>query len=122
MSNIILSSNENSALLQTLNQSESKVIPSIYSTKEIYAPSSTSWYTITPKTGSQPMDNPKVGTFQNMEYFKVLFYLIIKVLHSEVVVLFSSPPVIFLMSLIVLNISVPPEFYSLYTVRILWRN
>ena len=32
MSNIILASNENSALLQTLNQSESKVITSIYST------------------------------------------------------------------------------------------
>jgi len=52
MANIQLNSNENSALLQSLNQSESKVIPSIYSTKEIYAPSATSWYTITPTSGS----------------------------------------------------------------------
>ena len=72
MSNIILSSNENSALLQTLNQSESKVIPSIYSTKEIYAPSSTSWYTITPKTGSatdgqsESWDLPKYGVLQSI--------------------------------------------------------
>jgi hypothetical protein len=115
MSNIILSSNENSALLQTLNQSESKVIPSIYSTKEIYAPSSTSWYTITPKTGSatdgqsESWDLPKYGILQSivLSYTKPLLVL-----------LFSSPPVIFLMSLIVLNISVPPEFYLLYTVRI----
>lgn len=72
MSNIILSSNENSALLQTLNQSESKVITSIYSTKEIYSPSATSWYTITPKTGSatdgqsQSWDLPKYGILQQM--------------------------------------------------------
>jgi len=74
MSNIILSSNENSALLQTLNQSESKVIPSIYSTKEIYAPSATSWYTITAKTGtvangqSQSWDLPKYGILQQMVF------------------------------------------------------
>ena len=72
MSNIILSSNENSALLQTLNQSESKVISSIYSTKEIYAPSATSWYTITPKTGSatdgqsHSWDLAKYGILQQM--------------------------------------------------------
>lgn len=72
MSNIILSSAENSSLLQTLNQSESKVVPSIYSTKEIYAPSSTSWYTITPKTGSatsgqsESWDLPKYGILQQM--------------------------------------------------------
>ena len=44
MSSIILSSAENSALLQTLSQSDSMVIPSVYSTKEIYAPSATSWF------------------------------------------------------------------------------
>ena len=82
MSNIILSSNENSALLQTLNQSESKVIPSIYSTKEIYAPSSTSWYTITPKTGSatdgqsESWDLPKYGVLQSivLSYTKSLAF------------------------------------------------
>ncbi len=74
MSNIILSSNENSALLQTLNQSESKVIPSIYSTKEIYAPSATSWYTIDAKTGtvadgqSESWDLPKYGILQQMVF------------------------------------------------------
>jgi len=72
MSNIQLSSAENSSLLQTLNQSESKVIPSIYSTKEIYAPSATSWYTITPKTGSatdgqsHSWDLAKYGILQQM--------------------------------------------------------
>lgn len=72
MSNIILSSAENSSLLQTLNQSESKVITSIYSTKEIYAPSSTSWYTITAKTGSatdgqsESWDLPKYGILQQL--------------------------------------------------------
>ena len=72
MSNIILSSSENSSLLQTLNQSESKVISSIYSTKEIYAPSATSWYTITAKTGSatsgqsESWDLPKYGVLQQL--------------------------------------------------------
>ena len=74
MSNIILASNENSALLQTLNQSESKVITSIYSTKPIYAPSATSWYTITAKTGtvsngqSESWDLPKYGILQQMVF------------------------------------------------------
>ena len=74
MSNIILASNENSALLQTLNQSESKVITSIYSTKEIYSPSATSWYTITAKTGSvssggsESWDIPKYGILQQMVF------------------------------------------------------
>jgi hypothetical protein len=72
MANIQLNSNENSALLQSLNQSESKVIPSIYSTKEIYAPSATSWYTITPSSGSSSdgqalsWDLPKYGILQQM--------------------------------------------------------
>lgn len=48
MAQIILNSAENSALLQTLQQSDSKVIPSIYSTKEIYAPSATSWFNQSP--------------------------------------------------------------------------
>ncbi len=74
MSNIILSSQENSSLLQTLNQSESKVITSIYSTKEIYSPSATSWYTITAKTGSvsdgqsESWDLPKYGFLQQMVF------------------------------------------------------
>ncbi len=74
MSNIILSSAENSSLLQTLNQSESKVIPSIYSTKEIYAPSATSWYTITAKTGSatsgqsESWDLAKYGILQQIVF------------------------------------------------------
>jgi hypothetical protein len=74
MSNIILSSNENSALLQTLNQSESKEITSIYSTKPIYAPSATSWYTITSKTGtvangqSESWDLPKYGILQQIVF------------------------------------------------------
>ena len=72
MANIQLNSNENSALLQSLNQSESKVIDSIYSTKEIYAPSATSWYTITPTSGSSTdgqalsWDLPKYGILQQM--------------------------------------------------------
>ena len=74
MSNIILSSSENSSLLQTLNQSESKVIPSIYSTKEIYAPSATSWYSIPAKTGSstngqsESWDLPKYGILQQIVF------------------------------------------------------
>jgi hypothetical protein len=74
MSNIILASAENSSLLQTLNQSESKVITSIYSTKEIYAPSATSWYTITAKTGSvadgsaESWDIPKYGILEQMVF------------------------------------------------------
>jgi len=74
MSNIILSSNENSALLQTLNQSESKVIDSIYSTKKICAPSATNWYTLTPKTGSatdgqsESYDLPKYGILEQIVF------------------------------------------------------
>jgi len=54
MSQIILNSAENSALIQTLQQSDSKVIPSIYSTKEVYAPSATTWFNQAPTAGSQP--------------------------------------------------------------------
>ena len=74
MANIVLSSSENSSLLQTLNQSESKVIPSIYSIKEVYAPSATSWYTITAKTGSavngqsESWDLPKYGILQQIVF------------------------------------------------------
>ena len=75
MSNIILSSNENSALLQTLNQSESKVINAIYSTRTINAPSATNWYSgITPKTGSatsgqsQSFDLPKYGILEQIVF------------------------------------------------------
>ena len=74
MANIQLNSNENSALLQSLNQSESKVIDSIYSTKEIYAPSATSWYNIDKSSGSETsgqsivFDLPKYGILQQMVY------------------------------------------------------
>jgi len=54
MSQIILNSAENSALIQTLQQSDSKVIPSIYSTKEVYAPSATTWFNQTPTAGQTP--------------------------------------------------------------------
>jgi hypothetical protein len=54
MSQIILNSAENSALIQTLQQSDSKVIPSIYSTKEVYAPSATTWFNQSPSSGGQP--------------------------------------------------------------------
>lgn len=72
MSNIILSSNSNSALIQSLNESESRVIPSIYSTKEIYAPYSTNWYTIDSTSGNTGdgqavnFDLPKYGFLQQM--------------------------------------------------------
>jgi len=72
MSNIILSSNNNSALIQSLNESESRVIPSIYSTKEIYAPYSTNWYTIDSSSGNSGdgqavnFDLPKYGFLQQM--------------------------------------------------------
>ena len=82
MSNIILSSAENSSLLQTLNQSESKVISSIYSTKEIYAPTATSWYSIPAKTGSatngqsESWDLPKYGILQQIvfNYDKIISF------------------------------------------------
>ncbi len=54
MSQIILNSAENSALIQTLQQSDSKVIPSIYSTKEVYAPSATTWFNQSSSSGGQP--------------------------------------------------------------------
>ena len=72
MSNIILQSNENSALVQTLVQSESNEIPSIYSTKRIYEPSSTNWYTIDKVSGSQAdgqsvhFQLPKYGFLEQM--------------------------------------------------------
>src|SRR5210317_2207228 len=82
MSNIILQSSENSSLLQTLNQSESKVIDSIYSTPTIYAPSATNWYTLIPKTGSvtpgqpQVWDLSKYGILQQivLSYTKTISY------------------------------------------------
>jgi hypothetical protein len=50
-SSIVLQSNENSALLQTLVQSESATLPAIYNTKEIYKPSATSFYNVTSVSG-----------------------------------------------------------------------
>tara|TARA_R110000823_G_scaffold140191_1_gene270158 strand:+ start:7553 stop:8842 length:1290 start_codon:yes stop_codon:yes gene_type:complete len=73
MSNIILQSAENSSLLQTLNQSDSKVIPSIYSTKEIYSPSATSWFSDLPPQsenvnagGQMTFNIPKYGFLEQI--------------------------------------------------------
>lgn len=73
MSNIILSSAENSSLLQTLNQSDSKVLPSIYSTKTIYSPSATSWFhNLTPQSenvnpgGQMTFNIPKYGFLEQI--------------------------------------------------------
>ena len=83
MSNIILQSAENSSLLQTLNQSASKKIPSIYSTKEIYAPSATTWYSnLQPQTASYNAGGvcnwilPKYGFLQQilLSYTKTVSY------------------------------------------------
>lgn len=85
MSNIILQSAENSSLLQTLNQSASKVIPSIYSTKEIYAPSATTWYSnLEPQTASYNAGGvcnwilPKYGFLQQilLSYTKTANYAV----------------------------------------------
>ena len=51
-SSIILQSNEVSSLQQTLIQSESAEIQYIYNTREIYNPSATSFYNITPVSGT----------------------------------------------------------------------
>ena len=80
MSNVILSAQANSSLLQTLNQSESKLITSIYSTPTVYAPSATSWYTLTAESGSatdgmsETFALPKYGILQNiiLSYNKVV--------------------------------------------------
>ena len=73
MANIILQSAENSSLLQTLNQSDSKVIDSIYSTKEIYSPSATSWFSDLPPQsenvtpgGQMTFNIPKYGFLQQI--------------------------------------------------------
>ena len=73
MSNIILQSAENSSLLQTLNQSDSKVIPSIYSTKTIYSPSATSWFSDLPPQsenvnagGQMTFNIPKYGFLEQI--------------------------------------------------------
>lgn len=73
MANILLQSAENSSLLQTLNQSESRVIPAIYSTKELYPATATSWFNeITPQSenyragGSMNWILPKYGFLQQI--------------------------------------------------------
>ena len=43
MTSIINNSNSNSALVNTLESSDSMVNPNIYSTKEIYPTSATTW-------------------------------------------------------------------------------
>ena len=73
MSNIILQSGENSSLLQTLNNSDSKRNPSIYNTKEVYPNSATTWINIDPQSAvpakngaSQTFALPKYGILQQI--------------------------------------------------------
>ena len=81
MSQVILSSNANSSLIQTLNQSDSKVIQNIYNLKEIYAPTATSWYSnIKPQSsnlnagGSIIFNLPKYGFLEQVLFnFKYKF-------------------------------------------------
>jgi hypothetical protein len=54
MSNVILSSNSNSALVNTLLASNSLMNPSVYSTKTIYPPSSTTYTEHSPSNGNVP--------------------------------------------------------------------
>lgn len=54
MSNVILSSNSNSALCNTLLASNSLMNPSVYSTKTIYPPSSTTYTEHSPSNGNVP--------------------------------------------------------------------
>jgi len=54
MSNVILSSNANSALCNTLLASQSLTNPSVYSTKPIYPPSSTTYTEHAPSNGNVP--------------------------------------------------------------------
>ena len=54
MSNVILSSNANSALCNTLLASNSLMNPSVYSTKTIYPPSSTTYTEHSPSNGNVP--------------------------------------------------------------------
>ena len=53
MTSVILNSNENSAIISTIVASDSKEVPSIYSTKKIYAPSATSWFSLNASNGSR---------------------------------------------------------------------
>lgn len=73
MASIILQSAENSSLISTLQNSDSKVNPSIYNTKEIYPNSSSTWINIDPQSMSAPSNAasvtfalPKYGILQQI--------------------------------------------------------
>lgn len=66
MSNIILSANSSSALLSSLNESESKVNPNIYNLPMCYPNSSTQWYNVEPHSGTA--SNGQSQTFQLAKY------------------------------------------------------
>jgi hypothetical protein len=60
MASIILQSAENSSLISTIQNSDSKVNPSIYNTKEIYPNSSSTWINIDPQSMSAPSNASSV--------------------------------------------------------------
>jgi hypothetical protein len=73
MASIILQSAENSSLISTIQNSDSKVNPSIYNTKEIYPNSSSTWINIDPQSMSAPSNAssvtfalPKYGILQQI--------------------------------------------------------
>ena len=66
MSNVILSANSSSALLASLNESESKVNPNIYNLPMCYPNSSTQWYNVEPNSGTAA--NGQSQTFQLAKY------------------------------------------------------
>ena len=66
MSNVILSANSSSALLASLNESESKVNPNIYNLPMCYPNSSTQWYNVEPNSGTAA--NGQSHTFQLAKY------------------------------------------------------
>src|SRR5210317_102339 len=66
MTSIINNSNANSALINTINASESKMNPNVYSTKRIY-PAAATTYVKTSKTNGAVATN-QVITFDLMKY------------------------------------------------------
>ncbi len=66
MSNVILSANSSSALLASLNESESKRNPNIYNLPVCYPNSSTQWYNVDPNSGTAASGQSQ--TFQLAKY------------------------------------------------------
>lgn len=66
MSNVILSANSSSALLASLNESESKRNPNIYNLPVCYPNSSTQWYNVEPNSGTAASGQSQ--TFQLAKY------------------------------------------------------